>query len=275
MSTLNVPNTIANGDALDATPLQANLDAIETYVNGEVIVRDGVKAMTGPLTLSGSPTVGSHAASKAYVDTAVAGAVAGVMPDNSVTTAKLADGAVTAAKIAPGVLNFTVADASITSAKLAADAVTNPKIADGVVTGVKIADATITMEKLLAGPRCILERTNTTTISAGNTVAINWPTEIADDDAMHGGSSSVVTAVKAGVYSVQFKLRGIEDQGIIIVDAGGQTWRVPTERGILAYTFSFTFGLAVSDTVQVSYFNGKSTSVSILEGRFEMRWLHR
>jgi hypothetical protein len=275
MATLNVPNSIANGDALDATPVQANFDAIETHINDSLVHRDGSRAMSAALTLAGAPSSTNHAATKGYVDTAVAGAVAGVMPDNSVTTAKLANGAVTAEKIAAGVLNITVADASITQAKLAADSVTNAKIADGVVTGVKIADGTINIEKLLAGPRCVLERSNTTTVGAGATTAINWVTTIADDDAMHSGTSAVVTAVKAGVYSVQFKLRGLDAQGIVIVDAGGQTWRVPTERGILAYTFNFVFGLAQNDTVQVSYFNGKGTAQDVLEGRFEMRWLHR
>ena len=65
---LTLPNTIRNGIPVDGNNLEANFDAIEDFVNGEVVNVDGSVAMTAPLTLSGDPTNNNHAARKAYVD---------------------------------------------------------------------------------------------------------------------------------------------------------------------------------------------------------------
>lgn len=66
--TLTLPNTIVNGQPGDATAVQQNYDAIRTYINTEVIPRDGTVAMTAPLLLPSDPTVALQAATKAYVD---------------------------------------------------------------------------------------------------------------------------------------------------------------------------------------------------------------
>lgn len=63
----------------------------------------------------------------------------GVIPDGSITTAKLADGAVTAAKIN---------SYAVTSSKIDGSAVTTGKINSGAVTTAKIADANVTDAKL-------------------------------------------------------------------------------------------------------------------------------
>jgi len=66
--TLILPNDIEADTAADAVELQQNYDAIENYINAEVINRSGQVAMTNPLLLSGPPTAASHAATKGYVD---------------------------------------------------------------------------------------------------------------------------------------------------------------------------------------------------------------
>ena len=89
----------------------------------------------------------------------IADAVAGSIPDASITAAKLADNAVSAAKIADGavtaekigngeIVNANIRDLTIETSKLAALAVTNAKLAADAVSTEKIADGTITYAKL-------------------------------------------------------------------------------------------------------------------------------
>lgn len=150
MSALTIPNTINNGDALDATKVMGNFAAISSWANSNLLRADGGVAMTGQLTLVGDPVNASHAARKAYVDARFASVG---LPDSGVTTIKLADGAVTTAKLdqtagTQAVATATIRDFAVTSAKLAVNAVTTEKIAAGAVTGVQLAPATITSDKL-------------------------------------------------------------------------------------------------------------------------------
>lgn len=68
MTSLNVPNSLVNGQIADATEVQANFDAIETHANTELINRDGGVAMVGELLLSSNPTSNLAASTKQYVD---------------------------------------------------------------------------------------------------------------------------------------------------------------------------------------------------------------
>ncbi len=72
------------------------------------------------------------------------------VPDDSVTTAKIADGAVTTAKLGADV-SFVPPDGSITTVKLADDAVTAAKIASGAVGSSEVADNSLTASDLAAG----------------------------------------------------------------------------------------------------------------------------
>jgi hypothetical protein len=70
----------------------------------------------------------------------VANAVAGQIPDGTITSAKIADGTITSAKIA---------DDTITSAKIADDTITSAKIADGAIVNADVnASAGIVATKL-------------------------------------------------------------------------------------------------------------------------------
>jgi hypothetical protein len=73
MTSLILPNTIANGANADGDKLDQNLDVIVSWSNTEVVNRDGSVAMTGQLLLPGDPTQPNQAATKAYVDNAVSG----------------------------------------------------------------------------------------------------------------------------------------------------------------------------------------------------------
>jgi len=57
---LNIPNDIVADADVDAAPLQANFNAIESHVNTEVIARNGSVAMTAGLSLT-APTADAHA----------------------------------------------------------------------------------------------------------------------------------------------------------------------------------------------------------------------
>lgn len=65
---LSLPNDFVNGQVADAVPVQNNYELIESYINAEVITRDGLTEMQAPLTLVGNPTQDNHAANKDYVD---------------------------------------------------------------------------------------------------------------------------------------------------------------------------------------------------------------
>lgn len=69
MSSLPALDSITNGTAVDATEVDGNFTTLATFVDGELINRDGSVAMTSELTLSSSTPSGALvAASKGYVD---------------------------------------------------------------------------------------------------------------------------------------------------------------------------------------------------------------
>lgn len=68
MTAMPTLRTIANGTPADATDVEYNFDTIETHVAAELVNRDGSVAMTGALTLPGSPSAANEAATKGYVD---------------------------------------------------------------------------------------------------------------------------------------------------------------------------------------------------------------
>jgi len=66
---LILTNRFINGEVADAVPVDGNDQAIQSYINSEVITADGLTQMRAPLLLrSGDPTQPNHAANKDYVD---------------------------------------------------------------------------------------------------------------------------------------------------------------------------------------------------------------
>ena len=79
----------------------------------------------------------------------IAGAVAGSIPDASITTEKLVDQAITTRKLAANAVTATeIADAEVTKAKIRDLAISTIKLADGAVTEAKLADGAVTEEKI-------------------------------------------------------------------------------------------------------------------------------
>lgn len=66
--TLILPNEILNNTPADATPVEQNYALIESYINNQMIHRDGSVSMGGQLHLVGDPTSPTDATSKGYVD---------------------------------------------------------------------------------------------------------------------------------------------------------------------------------------------------------------
>lgn len=78
-------------------------------------------------------------------------ATAGVIPDGSIGTAKLANSAVTTAKVADGSITTAKLDPSINLGAIPDGGVTTAKLANGAVTTLKLADNSISTAKLIDG----------------------------------------------------------------------------------------------------------------------------
>src|SRR5690554_4425535 len=110
--------------------------------------------------------------------------VAGI-PNQAVTTPKIADQAVTTAKIAGGAVTAgKIADQAVTWAKIGDGAVTAGKIADGAVVTQKIADGAVGIAKIAGGAIAGFERSGATVATSVNvpstvgnlaTVTLNIP----------------------------------------------------------------------------------------------------
>lgn len=68
MPNLDLQYDLANLTPANASPVQANFVRIETFINTDLINRDGTTAMTGQLQLVGDPAAPLDAAPKQYVD---------------------------------------------------------------------------------------------------------------------------------------------------------------------------------------------------------------
>jgi hypothetical protein len=120
-----------------ANAQQAAASAANAAATLADVVQKSGDTMTGPLILSGDPVALLGAATKQYVDNAVA--IGLTIPDGSITTQKLANLAVTTGKLDDG---------SVTTIKIANNAVDGTKIPDLTLTTNKIADNQITNAKL-------------------------------------------------------------------------------------------------------------------------------
>jgi len=90
MSNVNLPNNIAGGQTLDPRPIQANFEALKTFINNDVFTVDGARALTGALTLPGAGTADAHAATKGQMDVADAAISATVTANDAAQTAAVA-----------------------------------------------------------------------------------------------------------------------------------------------------------------------------------------
>jgi hypothetical protein len=92
MSNVNLPNNIAGGQTLDPRPIQANFEALKTFINNDVFTVDGARALTGALTLPGAGTADAHAVTKGQMDVADAAISATVTANDVAATAAISSG---------------------------------------------------------------------------------------------------------------------------------------------------------------------------------------
>ena len=106
------------------------------------------------------------AAAKAYTDANTGGSL--VIPDGSITEAKIAGAAITHPKIRAGnVITAHMANGAVTGDKIANGVITNSKIGNSAVTNAKIANSTISEAKLAPA---VLTKLNATGGSSGGGV---------------------------------------------------------------------------------------------------------
>lgn len=165
-----------------ANAQQAAASAANAATTLADVVQKSGDTMTGPLILSGDPVVALGAATKQYVDNAVA--IGLTIPDGSITTQKLANLAVTTGKLADG---------SVTTIKLATNAVDASKIQDLTITTNKIADNQITSAKLDSTTRLRIAK-----------AWVNFDGTTSPGTIRSSYNVSSVTRLSTGFYQVNF-----------------------------------------------------------------------
>jgi hypothetical protein len=68
VTTFTYTYNFVNGNATDGDQVDQNFTDVKNYIDTELIRRDGTVAMTGELSLSGTPTASGSAATKGYAD---------------------------------------------------------------------------------------------------------------------------------------------------------------------------------------------------------------
>lgn len=150
------PNDVGG---LSADELKAKFDeapnAVKTWLNNVLLpFLEGENAAKniGVDTLDGLDTAANVQDALQGILNAMQDITQGIVPDSSITTAKLAALAVTAAKIAAAaVTSEKLADGAVVDGKVGADAVGTANMKDGSVTTAKLADGAVTAAKLAAG----------------------------------------------------------------------------------------------------------------------------
>ena len=182
---LILPNSIENDTPADAAELQQNFSTIQSYVNTNLVNRDGSVALTAPLLLPGDPTLPNQAANKGYVDGVDATKVAkagdtmtgpliiqdaarvgtrALYPTQALFSHKDASTAVEACGFGAGSDGTVQAVAGVDKRFLVYTTATGPAYtarmvvdSGGVdVTGTIVATSTISSSSYLSGSRCLV-----------------------------------------------------------------------------------------------------------------------
>lgn len=228
MASVSIPYSFTNGigQNADAAQVNANFTALASFVNTELIQRDGSVAFTGvvsfgalPLLPSTTPTLDAQAVRKAYVDAKFPIVTAGItdesvttakIADTAVSTAKVADGAVTAIKLAATVAGDGLVHSTTTGLAVNVDGSTleistdQVRIKDSGVTNAKLANTTYSNIKGTAiSDLCgRAYATVAQTIQTGTVTQVNLAGESYDYSNMHSTTTNTgrVAIALAGVY---------------------------------------------------------------------------
>ena len=198
MGQLSTPNTFVAGTAAKASEVNANFQAVESVVNGNIDTTNlkDVSVTTGKLADSAVTTA-------KIADDAVTSAK---IPEDAVTSAQIADGAVTGSQI--GALE-------VTTAHLADDAVTLAKMADSSVDTAQLVDGAVTSDKIGSDVHPVL---------GGNTVYSVYVSTGQHDGTQWNVSASslpdnwTVEQTDEGAFTVTHNL-DLERLGIQVVDS--------------------------------------------------------
>lgn len=223
-----------------ANAQQAAASAANAATTLADVVQKSGDTMTGPLILSGDPVVALGAATKQYVDNAVA--IGLTIPDGSITTPKLANLAVTTGKLD---------DLSVTTIKLATNAVDASKIQDLTITTNKIADNQITNAKLDSTTRLRIAK-----------AWVNFNGTTSPGTIRSSYNVSSVTKNGTGDYTVNFATALADTNYSPVISAGGWSVNFPATVNLFQ---SVGGGLAPGNTsafrFSTALFNNASTGV--------------
>jgi hypothetical protein len=261
----SVPNSFTDGTATSAPGVNANFDALVSWINTNAVHLDASKSFTavpsGPAT---DPTTANHLTRKSYVDALVA-AVSARLP---VVAADITDLNVTTAKIANlGVTTGKIADLAVTTAKLADTSVSNAKLLNGAgepgggwnswtptLTGTWAAgNATFNCAYKLVGKMChvrfFMTVGTTTTKGAGRLQISNLPyTSEALAKAYFIGDAGPA----AGLYPMFPHLDGTTVIGCYVGNASGTYLSKTSMTNTVPATFGTGDGVAFSGVYEIA-----------------------
>jgi hypothetical protein len=248
MASLVLPNTISNGQAVDATPVQANFNQIVSFANSELVQRDGSVAMTGQLLLPADPSAEHHAARKGYVDSAIAAAIAG---STYVGTGQLANLAVTAAKLA-----------------------------SNAVTTAKVADEAVTVPKLGGNRGGVWSRGSTQSVATATYVTVvPLATPLAFSGVTLGSGNGVFTVAAgySGWWQLSFKAEFTANPGTsgqILIDANGVEYRAQVSNlARESAVVSVAVPLEAGQTVRAKVYQATGASIDVQNCRWSLLWV--
>lgn len=248
MASLVLPNTISNGQALDATPVQANFSQIVEFLNTEALQRDGSTAMTGQLLLPSDPSSSTHAARKGYVDAAIAAALAG---STYVGTSQLAN-------------------LAVTEGKIAASAVTSGKIAAGAV-GISKQGSNRGGEWARGADQSVANTTWVTVVPTATPLAFSGVTLNSTTGVF------TVAADYGGWWMLTFRCDWVDNpgtSGAIRITAGGQEYRamcsnIARENAVV----SAAVPLAAGETVSCQAYQSTGSAINVENCRWSLLWV--
>lgn len=213
--------------------LKATIKATFPNVAGAVTkthteINDGLEksggTMTGTLVLSGAPSSDLHAATKAYVDSAVS-------PKASSSTTITAGTGLTGGGSLASNRTLAIADGGVDTTQLAAGAVTTEKVEDAAITQAKLADTIYTTDYQSKG------NSGYQKLPGGFT--IQWGTGTSTTD--NAQTFSFPTAFASACYAVMVQRNDSGAENVLAVTSDSTTGFTITRDPNINTSVAFTY----------------------------------